>query len=33
MRLYTKAHPRDRKDLMIEIKPGDNQLDIEVFSK
>jgi len=33
MRLYTKAHPRDRKNLTVEIKPGDNQLDIDVFSK
>jgi len=32
VRVFTKAHPGDN-DLMVEIKPGDAQLDVEVFSK
>ena len=31
--LYRKTHPGDAHDLTIEIKPGENQLDVEVFSK
>jgi len=31
--LYRKTHPGDAQDLTIEIKPGENQLDVEVFSK
>jgi hypothetical protein len=31
--LYRKTHPDDSQDLTIEIKPGENQLDVEVFSK
>jgi acetyl esterase/lipase len=32
-RLFKKARPADASDLTVEIKPGDNQLEIEVFSK
>jgi hypothetical protein len=31
--LYRKTRPGDSQDLTVEIKPGDNQLDVEVFSK
>ncbi len=33
IRVYKKARPSDAQDLTVEIKPGDNQLNIEVFSK
>jgi acetyl esterase/lipase len=33
IRVYTKAHPGDPADLTVEIKPGDNEFNIEVFSK
>ena len=32
-RLFKKSHPADASDLMVEIKPGENQVEIEVFSK
>ena len=31
--LYRKTHPGDSQDLTVEIKPGDNSLDVEVFSQ
>ena len=31
--LYRKTRPGDSQDLTVEIKPGDNQLDVEVFSQ
>jgi acetyl esterase/lipase len=31
--LFTKTHPTDKDDLTIEVKPGDNTYNIEVFSK
>jgi len=33
VRLYRKSHPADAKDLTVEIKPGENPLDVAVFSK
>jgi len=33
IRLYTKAHPTDKDDIIVEVKPGNNQYNIEVFSK
>ncbi len=32
-RVYRKVHPGDTQDLTIEIKPGDNRFNVEVFSK
>jgi hypothetical protein len=31
--LFTKAHPGDANDLTVEIKPGDKEMNFEVFSK
>jgi hypothetical protein len=31
--LFTKAHPGDASGLTVEIKPGDNEMNFEVFSK
>lgn len=33
VRTFTKIHPGDREDITIEIKPGDNAFNFEVFSK
>ena len=33
LRIYRKVHPGDTQDLTIEIKPGNNRYDVEVFSK
>jgi hypothetical protein len=32
-RVYRNVHPGDTQDLMIEIKPGNNRVNVEVFSK
>lgn len=33
IRLYTKVHPGDKEGITIEIKPGENQFNFEIFSK
>ncbi len=33
IRLFTKKHPGDEDDLTVEIKPGENELKLEIFSK
>ena len=33
IKLFTKAHPGDKDDLIVEVKPGTNTYNIEIFSK
>jgi hypothetical protein len=33
IRLYTKVHPSDTDDLTVEVKPGTNQFDLQIFSQ
>ena len=33
IRLYTKVHPTDKDDITVEVKPGANQFNFEIFSK
>jgi len=33
IKVFTKAHTSDKDDITVDIKPGENQFNVELFSK